>query len=117
MDPAKLDSNNFNFTALLDLRSSLMRLGTHLNTMDLITRQTFEDVPTIPTGNRSSERHHRKIKSSLIRLHDRLFNIEDILLGIQSAYQAELIARLGGCIAVGNILSLDQHLLMGCSRS
>ena len=95
MDPAKLDSNVYNFTAPLDLRFSLMRLGTHLNAIDVIARQTFKDVPTLPRGDRTSERRNRKIKYSLIRLHNRILNIVDIVLGVQSMYQAGLVSRSG----------------------
>ena len=114
MDPARLDSNVYNFTAPLDLRSSLMRIGSHLNEIDVLTRQTFEDVPTPPRGDSTSEKRHRKVKGALIRLHNRIINVVDVVLGLQSMYQAGLVSRSDGSVAIGNILSLNHHLLYGC---
>ena len=105
MDPARLDSNVYNFTAPLDLRSTLLRIGSHLNEIDVLTRQAFEDVPTPPRGDRTSEKR---------RLHNRIINIVDVVLGLQSMYQAGLVSRSGGSVAIGNILSLNHYLLYGC---
>ena len=41
-------------------------------------------------------------------------NIVDVVLGLQSMYQAGLVSRSGGTVTIGNILSLNNYLLYGC---
>ena len=114
LEGARLDSAITNFTSLLDLRSTLLRWGAILNEMDVITRGAFEEIPTPPRGNITTIRRLRKIKEALVQLHSRITNLVDTALGLQSAYQAGLVARSGGTVTVGNVLSLNADLLYGC---
>ena len=66
MEGARLDSVISNFTALIDLRSTLLRWGAILNEMDVITRGAFEEIPTPPRGNMTTIRRLRKIKAALV---------------------------------------------------
>ena len=114
MDPARLDSHVSNFTALLDLRSTLLRFGSLLNDMDVLTRQAFEDIPTPPRGDKTSEKRHRKVKGALVSLHGQIINVMDVVLGLQSMYQAGLVSRSGRTVTIGYILNLRNYLLYGC---
>ena len=114
MEGARLDSVISNFTAVIDLRSTLLRWGAILNEMDVITRGAFEEIPTPPRGNITTIRRLRKIKEALVQLHSRITNLVDTALGLQSAYQAGLVARSGGTVTVGNVLSFNADLLYGC---
>ena len=114
MEGARLDSAISNFTALLDLRSTLLRWGAILNEIDVITRGAFEEIPTPPRGNITTTRRLYKIKEALVQLQSRFTNLVDTALGLQSAYQAGLVARSGGTVTVGNVLNLNADLLYGC---
>ena len=114
MEGARLDSAISNFTSLLDLRSTLLRWGAILNEMDVITRGAFEDIPAPPRGNITSAKRLRKVKEALVQLHSRITNLVDMALGLQSSYQSGLVARSGGTVTVGNVLSLNADLLYGC---